>query len=124
VAIESLVLLRETNALDKVRLLEGWLRDGLDPLRTLPGVGDVRVIGGVGVVELVADKASKHAGGYLDDVGPRLTAAFLQRGLLLRPLGNVLYVMPPYVITHAETAWICEQIGDVIQELSSGPGGG
>ena len=47
----------------------------------------------------------KSAGGYLDQIGPRLTPAFLDRGLLLRPLGNVLYVMPPYVITEQETAW-------------------
>ena len=60
------------------------LRDGLEPLRRLPIVGDVRVIGGVGVVELVNDKATKQAGGYLDASARRLAAAFLERGLLLR----------------------------------------
>ena len=55
----------------------------------LPIVGDVRVLGGVGAVELVTDKATKDAGGYLDQIGPRLSSAFLERGLLLRPLGNV-----------------------------------
>ena len=39
--------------------------------RALPLVGDVRVIGGVGIVELVADKRTKAAGGYLDTLGPR-----------------------------------------------------
>jgi hypothetical protein len=43
------------------------------------------------LVELVSDKSTKSAGGYLDDLGPRLTHASLDRGLLLRPLGNVLY---------------------------------
>ena len=51
-------------------------------------------------------------------IGPRLTAAFLDRGLLLRPLGNVLYFMPPYVITEAETAWALEQIASVLGELA------
>jgi adenosylmethionine-8-amino-7-oxononanoate aminotransferase len=37
---------------------------------------------------------------------------------LLRPLGNVLYVMPPYVITEAETAWMIEQIGEVLGKLA------
>ena len=117
VAIASLEVFHDTGALDRVRDLEGWLRQGLDPLASLPSVGEVRVIGGVGVVELVTDKASRASmtsGGYLDDVGPRLAAAFLDRGLLLRPLGNILYFMPPYVVTESETAWAIEQIQDVL----------
>ena len=82
--------------------LEQQLRAGFEPLRAL---GDVRVIGGVGAVELVSDKP-----GYLDEIGPRLAAAFLERGLLLRPLGNVVYFMPPYCITESEAAWALEQI--------------
>ena len=78
---------------------------------------DVRVLGGVGIVELVADKATKVAGGYLDDVGPKLTKAFLDRGLLLRPLGNVVYALPPYVITEAETDWMTAQIADAIGDV-------
>jgi adenosylmethionine-8-amino-7-oxononanoate aminotransferase len=117
IGIASLKLLQDTNGIAKVRQIEGWLTGGLDPLRTHPSVGDVRVIGGVGIVELVSDMHTKSAGGYLDDVGPRLTAAFLDRGLLLRPLGNIVYAMPPYVITQAETAWMVAQIGEVIDEV-------
>jgi adenosylmethionine-8-amino-7-oxononanoate aminotransferase len=118
VGVASLELFDETQALERVAALEKWLQDGLEPLRALPAVGDVRIIGGVGIVELVTDKARKTAGGYLDDVGPRLTAQFLQRGLLLRPLGNVLYVMPPYVITEAETSWVLAQVAEVLQDAS------
>src|SRR5262249_49278471 len=99
VALASLEIFTEERILERVCALEGWLRAGLEPLRQLPLVGDVRVIGGVGIVELVSDKSTKAAGGYLDQVGPRLTKAFLDRGLLLRPLGNIVYFMPPYVIT-------------------------
>ena len=118
VALASLNLFRDEATLAQVALLEGWLRDGLEPLRALPFVGDVRVIGGVGIVELVADKATKSSGGYLDQAGPRLTAAFLERGLLLRPLGSVLYFMPPYVITEAEASWALDQITAVLRDLS------
>lgn len=114
VAVASLDLFHATDALGRVRALEGWLRKGLAPLVALPSVGDVRVIGGVGIVELVADKTLKTGSGYLDDVGPRLARAFLDRGLLLRPLGNVLYFMPPYVITESETAWALEQVAEVL----------
>jgi adenosylmethionine-8-amino-7-oxononanoate aminotransferase len=109
VGLASLDLFREGAVLDRVQALEAQLRAGLEPLRSF---GDVRVIGGVGVVEL--DSA---APGYLDDLGPRLYAAFLERGLLLRPLGNVLYFMPPYVITEAEVDWALEQIGEVLRRV-------
>ncbi len=90
------------------------MRDALTPLAALPHVGDVRVLGGVGIVELVDDPTTKAAGGYLDELGPRLTAAFLERGLLLRPLGHVLYFMPPYVITEAEAEWALGHIVEVV----------
>jgi adenosylmethionine-8-amino-7-oxononanoate aminotransferase len=100
--------------LDKVQQLEGWLRSGLAPLEALSCVGQVRVIGGVGILELVSDKTTRAASGYLDSVGPRLAAAFLERGLLLRPLGNILYFMPPYIVTESETTWAIEQIREVL----------
>ena len=104
-----------------MKRLETQLLAGLEQLRSLPLVGDVRVIGGVGAIELVTDRLTKSGadlsgphGSYLDEIGPRLAAEFLNRGLLLRPLGNVLYFMPPYVITEEETAWALGQIGDVL----------
>jgi adenosylmethionine-8-amino-7-oxononanoate aminotransferase len=109
VALASLDLFETDHTLDRVARLEAQLQSGLAPLRELPIVGDVRVLGGVGAVELVSTDA-----GYLDQIGPRLAAAFLDRGLLLRPLGNIVYFMPPYVITESETAWAIEQIGEVI----------
>jgi len=119
VAIASLDLFDEQNVLARIASLEAQLRAGLTSLRDLPIVGDVRVIGGVGIVELVSDRATRSAGGYLDGIGPRLAAAFLERGLLLRPLGNVLYFMPPYVITEEQTAWALAQISDVLDWCSA-----
>lgn len=106
VAIASLDLFREEPILERVSRLEQRLRAGFEPLRAR---GDVRVIGGVAAVELISDKP-----GYLDGIGARLAAAFLERGLLLRPLGNVVYLMPPFCITESETAWALEQIVAVL----------
>jgi adenosylmethionine-8-amino-7-oxononanoate aminotransferase len=114
VALASLELFRTEGVLERVRTLEKRFRARLEPLRALPHVGDVRVIGGVGIVELVQDKQTRAAGGYLDRVGPPLAAEFVRRGLLLRPLGNVLYFMPPYVITDEEAEWALDQIEDVL----------
>jgi adenosylmethionine-8-amino-7-oxononanoate aminotransferase len=117
VAIASFDLFGENDVLGRIARLETQLREGLTPLSHLPIVGDVRVLGGVGVVELVSDKTSEGAGGYLDQIGPRLSSAFLERGLLLRPLGNVLYFMPPYVITDDEVDWVISQIAEVLGEM-------
>jgi adenosylmethionine-8-amino-7-oxononanoate aminotransferase len=113
VALASLDLFDQEAVLERVRTLETHLRVGLAPLRQLPVVGDVRIIGGVGVVELAADTQTN--GGYLDERGPRLAKAFLDRGLLLRPLGGVLYFMPPYVITEEEIDWSLAQIAEVLE---------
>jgi len=119
VALASLNLFEQDDTLARVRRLEAQLQAGLEPLRSLPLVGDVRVIGGVGAIELVSDPVTRSAGGYLDALGPRLAAAFLDRGLLLRPLGNVLYFMPPYVITEEETGWAINQIGEVLGTIGA-----
>jgi adenosylmethionine-8-amino-7-oxononanoate aminotransferase len=112
VGIASLDLFRDECVLDRVRALERQLCAGLEPLRQLACVGDVRVIGGVGIVELGSADP-----GYLDSLGPRLYQAFLDRGLLLRPLGNIVYFMPPYVVSETEVQWVLEQIGEVLAAL-------
>jgi adenosylmethionine-8-amino-7-oxononanoate aminotransferase len=56
------------------------------------------------------------AGGYLDAAGPRMAAAALERGVLLRPLGNILYALPPLVITDEEVG----RVFGVIEELVEG----
>ena len=117
VALASLDLFDSGDVMSAVGRIETQLVEGLFRLRDLPGVGDVRVIGAVGVIELLADTTARGADGYLDRIGPHLAAAFLERGLLLRPLGNVLYFMPPYVITADEIDWCLSQIAEVIGSL-------
>jgi adenosylmethionine---8-amino-7-oxononanoate aminotransferase len=115
VGLESLAIFRETQVLTRIAAISTQLEVGLNALADLPIVGQVRVLGAVGILELVSDKTS---GGYLDNIGPVLYERFLQRGLLLRPLGNVLYFMPPYVITDEEINWVIKEITSVLTELS------
>jgi len=110
VGIASLKIFEDEGTLDRIRNMEVQFRQRLDRLRSLPNVGDVRGIGAVAAIELITEDA-----GYLDRLGPQLTRAFLDRGLLLRPLGNIVYFMPPYSITEAEVEWAFDSIEDVIQ---------
>jgi adenosylmethionine-8-amino-7-oxononanoate aminotransferase len=110
VGIASLKIFEEEETLERVRKLELQFRQRLDRLRSIPIVGDVRGIGAVAAIELITKDA-----GYLDRIGPQLTRDFLDRDLLLRPLGNIVYFMPPYVISEAEVDWAFDVIEDVIQ---------
>jgi adenosylmethionine-8-amino-7-oxononanoate aminotransferase len=114
VAVASLDLFAREDVLGRVRRLERQLAAGLGALRDHPRIADVRVLGGVGALELVAATPPPADAGYLDAIGPRLATAFLERGLLLRPLGNVVYFMPPYAITDDEVDWAIGEIAEVI----------
>ncbi len=68
---------------------------------------DVRQLGTMTALDLKVGDA-----GYLAEVGPRLMAFFLARGVLLRPLGSTIYVLPPYCITPAELDLVYQVIQD------------
>jgi adenosylmethionine-8-amino-7-oxononanoate aminotransferase len=77
----------------------------LDPFRGDKRFKNVRRLGTIAALDLdVAD------GGYLAGIGPGLYRFFLQRGVLLRPLGNTIYVMPPYCITGEELDLVYDAI--------------
>jgi adenosylmethionine-8-amino-7-oxononanoate aminotransferase len=77
-----------------------------------PSVLDVRSIGTVAAIELKVPDA-----GYLSSLRPRLYEFFLNRGVLLRPLGNVVYILPPYVITPEQLGLVYDAIGDSLSLL-------
>src|SRR6202163_486945 len=81
-----------------------------------PGVSDVRHICTVAAIELNVPDA-----GYLSSLRPRLYEFFLSRGVLLRPLGNVVYILPPYVITPDQLNFVYEVIGESLTILSRWP---
>jgi adenosylmethionine-8-amino-7-oxononanoate aminotransferase len=76
-------------------------------LRGHPAVADVRILGTMMALELAADDP-----GYFSRMRSVLYDFFLERGVLLRPLGNVVYILPPYVITPEEL----HRVYDVITE--------
>jgi adenosylmethionine-8-amino-7-oxononanoate aminotransferase len=74
---------------------------------------NVRQIGTIAALDIAAKDA-----GYLADIGPRLYRGFLARGLLVRPLGNTIYIMPPY----CSTAHDLDLVYDAIDELADETG--
>ncbi|TPG49726.1 adenosylmethionine--8-amino-7-oxononanoate transaminase [Sphingomonas glacialis] len=78
-----------------------------EQLSQRPTIHNARVCGTIAAFELAS-----ATGTYLDDLGPRLLAFFKARDLLLRPLGNTVYVMPPYCIDDASLTAIYNAIAD------------
>lgn len=87
------------------RRLEAFWQQALEPLRRLPQVRDLRIKGSLAAIEL------NDPGGYLAEVGRHLRRFCLQQGVFLRPLGNVLYALPPLGIADSSL----EQLAEVLR---------
>ncbi len=97
-ALATLQLFRDEPVLARNRELAARLARELDPLREHPNVADVRQTGLIAAVELVRDRATREPFPAHERRGLRVYRHGLAHGMLLRPLGNVVYFMPPYVI--------------------------
>lgn len=105
----NLDIWRDEPVLDRIASLADRQAAGLARVARLPGVAAARQIGTIIALDLEVGNA-----GYLAAVGPTLKAFFMDIGLLLRPLGNTLYAMPPYCMTDAELGQIHEGIAEAI----------
>ena len=101
-ALATLQIFREEPVLARNRDLAAHLAKRLAPLRDHPHVADVRQTGMIAAVELVRDKATRTPFPADERRGLRVYLHGLEHGALLRPLGNVVYFMPPYVVTESE----------------------
>jgi adenosylmethionine-8-amino-7-oxononanoate aminotransferase len=109
-AVANLKIFRDEPVFDRIASIEQVHREQLPRFTQHPAVGDVRMIGTIAALEMRTCDP-----GYLSQVGPKLYRAFIDKGVLLRPLGNVVYVLPPYAITPEELRLIYQVIEQVIQ---------
>jgi adenosylmethionine-8-amino-7-oxononanoate aminotransferase len=98
--------------MQRIRDIESIHKERLSEVSKHPLVGEVRWLGSVGVLELRADDP-----GYFSNIRDRLYAFFLNRGILLRPLGNTIYVMPPYVISAPDMHRIYDAVSAALLEF-------
>jgi adenosylmethionine-8-amino-7-oxononanoate aminotransferase len=97
---------------DRIRALGNLQEERLAPLRTDTRFENVRRLGTIAALDLKVPDP-----GYLAGVTPRLTAFFHQRGVLLRPLGNTIYVMPPYCTTAADLDLVYDAIAQAAESF-------
>ncbi len=101
-ATATLKIFRDDPVIERNRELAAHMAARIAPLAAHPHVADVRQTGMIAAVELVADKATRTPFPAADRRGLRVYRHGLAQGALLRPLGNVVYFMPPYVVNEAE----------------------
>ena len=94
------------------------LRPKLAAIAELPHVGDVRQRGLMIGVELVRDRRTKEPYGFGERIGHRVCLALRRRGVLLRPLGPVVVVMPPLSLSEAEALRLGDAVREAIVEVT------
>lgn len=98
---------------ESFRGIEAWHRQGMEMLEDHPMLEKKRICGTISAMNIKDDKEA----GYLSRVGPVIKKRFIEAGFLLRPLGNVLYILPPYCITKSQLDSVYACIRDVLNDL-------
>lgn len=117
VGLRNLQIIEEENLIENAAAMGQRLQDGLRTLLDEDGVGDVRGLGLIAGVELIADKEKRRQFPIELNVGGRLVAAARERGLISRNLGDSYLLAPPLVIAPEQVDRIVDILRDSIREV-------
>lgn len=120
VALANLRLMEERGVVQQVAQKATDLDQLLRQLRDLPHVGDIRQKGLMAGIELVRDKETKEPYHWNERIGVRVCQVAREKGLLTRPLGNVIVFIPPLVSTTEELADMVRILTESIQDVTTG----
>ena len=110
-ALETLRIYDEDRIVERAREAGERLLEALAPIRALSGVRDVRGLGLLAVVELAESKRPSGP-----ERARRLAAWLLQQGILIRPLGSVVYLMPPLITPDPVLAQLACQVREALAQ--------
>ena len=116
-ALASLKLLASTASQTARRRLETRLREELASLWSLPQVGDIRQVGLVAGGELVRDWRTRAPCDLREPAGIRVCETMARRGVLTRPIGNVIALLPPYCTTAAQLRQMVTALREAVAEV-------
>ena len=118
-AVASCDIFERDGVLAHVRQRTDQLRERLArDVRPLPHVGDIRQWGLMVGIELVRDRQTREPYAASERIGMRGIRHARQQGIILRPLGNVVVLMPPLSITAAEIETLCTVVRDAIRRAT------
>jgi adenosylmethionine---8-amino-7-oxononanoate aminotransferase len=119
-AAVSLASLRVLESAASVRArgrLQATLGEALQTLWSLPNVGDIRQVGLMAGVELVKNWKTRAPFAWRERAGQRVCEAMARRGVLTRPVGNVIVLMPPYCTTPAQVRRMVGSLRESVEEV-------
>lgn len=116
-ALASLDLFARNQVIDSLAPKIERLAEALAPWRDRPGVGDVRQRGLMVGIELVADQETGEPFPPGDRIGHRVILAARKRGVILRPLGDVIVLMPPLSVTLEELDTLSSVTAEAVAEV-------
>jgi adenosylmethionine-8-amino-7-oxononanoate aminotransferase len=116
-ALASLELLQSKRSILARQKLESNLGNALKQLWKLPNVGDIRQVGLIVGIELVRDWRSRKPFDMRERIGIRVCEAMARRGVLTRPIGNVIVLMPPYCTTASQVKRMVHATEEAIREV-------
>lgn len=117
VALASLDLMQQSHLLEELPAKIERLRLHLERMATLPHVGDVRQKGLMAGIELVQDQSTKQPFPAKSRMGARVCRMARDRGVLLRPLGDVVVIMPPLAIDISLLDRLCDVVYNSLQAI-------
>ena len=97
--------------------LQQTLQTELTSLWSRPHVGDIRQVGLVAGIELVKNWRTREPYALRERAGIRVCEAMARRGVLTRPVGNVIVLMPPYCTTPKEAARMVAVLHEAVEEV-------
>jgi adenosylmethionine-8-amino-7-oxononanoate aminotransferase len=118
-AVTSLSIFKEENTLGRIGKLIPVFHEYLERFRGLSVIGDVRYIGMIGALELVKDKLTKKPFPPKDRIGLKIYEKGLKKGLILRPLDNIIYLYLPLCIRKEELLFILEETFRIINSIDN-----
>lgn len=117
IGAETLKIYKEDDMINAIQPKILKLKQCLEKFKNLNSVGDIRHIGMIGAIELVADKQTKELHPFEDRIDIKIHKKCLEKGALVRPLGNIVYFMPPLIITEDEIEELTNIAYQAIQEV-------
>ena len=117
-ALANLEILQGSASIHVRSSLQKCLQQALQSLWTLPNVGDIRQVGLVVGIELTKNWRTRRPFELRERAGIRVCEEMAKRGVLTRPIGNVVVLMPPYCTTHEQVKQMVSALKESIAELA------
>ena len=118
IAVENLKIMEEEKIIENLEPKIKKLKSCLEKFKTLSHVGDVRNTGMICAVEMVRNKTTKEPYAFTERIGHRVFKSALKKGAILRPIGNIIYFMPPLIITEEEIETLTDIAFSAIKEVT------